>query len=372
MTFCIITHVHHTKSNENYFGYAPYVDEMNIWLKYVDKVIVVAPLKDFEKTAIHQKYTHSNIEFIAVPDFSLTSFGAICKTILNLPKILFLLFKAMKKSNHIHLRCPGNMGLLGSLVQILFPTKKKTAKYAGNWDAKSQQPFSYNLQKYILRNTFLTKNMQVLVYGNWKNQTSNIKSFFTATYSESDKINIDSRSLNTTVKFIFVGSLSAGKQPIEAVKIVEKLKLLQHNVQLAIYGEGTEKSNLQQYIESNNLSEVVVFKGNVTKDEMKMVYQKSHFLILNSKSEGWPKVVAEAMFWGCLPIASQVSCIPNMLDYGNRGILLTNSFQNDVDAIELVLKNQDSYDAKIKEAISWSRNFTIDKFETELKKLLTS
>ena len=372
MTFCIITHVHHTKSNEDYFGYAPYVNEMNIWLKYVDKVIVVAPLKDFEKTAIHQKYTHSNIEFIAVPDFSLTSFGAICKTILNLPKILFLLFKAMKKSNHIHLRCPGNMGLLGSLVQILFPTKKKTAKYAGNWDAKSQQPFSYNLQKYILRNTFLTKNMQVLVYGNWKNKTSNIKSFFTATYSESDKINIDSRSLNTTVKFIFVGSLSAGKQPIEAVKIVEKLKLLQHNVQLAIYGEGTEKSNLQQYIESNNLSEVIVFKGNVTKDEMKMVYQRSHFLILNSKSEGWPKVVAEAMFWGCLPIASQVSCIPNMLDYGNRGILLTNSFQNDINAIEMLLKNQDLYNAKIKEAINWSRNFTIDKFDSEIKKLIAS
>ena len=372
MTICIITHVHHTKSNEDYFGYAPYVNEMNIWLKYVDKVIFVAPLKDFEKTAIHQKYTHSNIEFIAVPDFSLTSFGAICKTILNLPKILFLLFKAMKKSNHIHLRCPGNMGLLGSLVQILFPTKKKTAKYAGNWDAKSQQPFSYNLQKYILRNTFLTKNMQVLVYGNWKNQTSNIKSFFTATYSESDKINIDSRSLNTTVKFIFVGSLSAGKQPIEAVKIVEKLKLLQHNVQLAIYGEGTEKSNLQQYIESNNLSEVIVFKGNVTKDEMKMVYQRSHFLILNSKSEGWPKVVAEAMFWGCLPIASQVSCIPNMLDYGNRGILLTNSFQNDINAIEMLLKNQDLYNAKIKEAINWSRNFTIDKFDSEIKKLIAS
>ena len=372
MTFCIITHVPHTKSNGNYFGYAPYVDEMNIWLQYVDKVIIVAPLKDFVTSAIHQKYNHPNIEFIAVPDFSLTSFVAICKTILNLPKILFLIFKAMNQSHHIHLRCPGNMGLLGSLVQILFPKKKKTAKYAGNWDAKSKQPFSYNLQKYILRNTFLTKNMQVLVYGNWNNQTRNIKSFFTATYSESDMINVNSRSLKTTIQFIFVGSLTSGKQPIKAIKIVEKLKLLNYDVQLAIYGEGVEKQNLEHYINLNNLSEFIIFKGNVTKDEMKMVYQKSHFLILNSKSEGWPKVVAEAMFWGCLPIASQVSCIPNMLDYGNRGVLLTNSFQNDVNTIELVMKNQDLYDAKIKEAISWSRNFTIDKFDSEIKKLVTS
>ncbi|GEC77376.1 glycosyltransferase family 4 protein [Flavobacterium aquatile] len=372
MTFCIITHVLHTKSNGDYFGYAPYIDEMNIWLKYVDKVVIVAPLKNFENTAIHQKYKHQNIEFIVVPDFSLTSFGAICKTILNLPKILFLIFKAMNKSDHLHLRCPGNMGLLGSLVQILFPKKKKTAKYAGNWDAKSKQPFTYRLQKYILSSTFLTKNMQVLVYGTWEKQTGNIKSFFTATYLESDKVFVDSKSLNDRIHFVFVGSLTAGKQPIEVVKIVEKLKSLDYNVVLSIYGEGAEKQNLEDYIVSNNLSEVVFLEGNVTKEAMKKVYQKSHFLILNSKSEGWPKVVAEAMFWGCLPIASQVSCIPTMLDYGNRGVLLTNSFENDSIAIEMLLKNQTLYDLKIKEAINWSRNFTIDKFDSEIKKLVTS
>lgn len=372
MTFCIITHVHHTKSNGDYFGYAPYIDEMNIWLKYVDKVIIVAPLKNFENSAIHQKYKHQNIEFIAVPDFSLTSFGAICKTILNLPKILFLIFTAMKKSNHIHLRCPGNMGLLGSLVQILFPKKKKTAKYAGNWDANSIQPISYRIQKYILSNTFLTKKMQVLVYGTWSNQSRNIKSFFTATYLESDKINVEPKNLNSSIQFIFVGSLTSGKQPFEAIKIVQKLKLLNYDVQLNIYGEGAEKQNLKNYIDSNNLYDTIILKGNVSKEEMKSVYQESHFLILNSKSEGWPKVVAEAMFWGCLPIASQVSCIPTMLDYGKRGILISNSFPNDIEAIEMLIKNQELYNAKIKEAISWSRNFTIDKFESEIKKLVTS
>ena len=70
------------------------------------------------------------------------------------------------------------MGLIGAIVNILFPNKQKTAKYAGNWDPKSKQPWSYRLQKWILSNTFLTKNMQVLVYGEWPNQTKNIKPFF--------------------------------------------------------------------------------------------------------------------------------------------------------------------------------------------------
>src|SRR5690606_34200508 len=48
----------------------------------------------------------------------------------------------------------------------------------------------------------------------------------------------------------------------------------------------------------------------------------SHFLILASKSEGWPKAVAEAMFFGCILIVTPVSCVPWMLNYGSRGILI--------------------------------------------------
>jgi len=44
MKFLIITHVEHLKEADQYFGYAPYVREMNIWFKYTDEVIIVGPL----------------------------------------------------------------------------------------------------------------------------------------------------------------------------------------------------------------------------------------------------------------------------------------------------------------------------------------
>lgn len=370
MTFCIITHVHHSQSNGNYFGYTPYVNEMNVWTKHVDKVIIVAPLKNYSITAIHEQYDHNNIEFIAVPDFSLTSFKSICKTIFYLPRILFLIVKAMEKSNHIHLRCPGNMGLLGSLAQVFFPSKSKTAKYAGNWDAKSKQPLSYRIQKRILSNTFLTKNMQVLVYGVWENQTQNIQSFFTATYRENEIKSLEPKSLLKTVKFLFVGSLVSGKQPLYAIKLIQRLNECNIDVHLSVYGIGSEKEMLQEYIKKNDLSRFVTLEGIVNREVMKSIYQESHFLILPSKSEGWPKVVAEAMFWGCLPIATPVSCVPNMLNYGARGILLNEKIDSDVSQIVALISNQNHYNFKINNAISWSHKFTIDTFENEIKKLL--
>lgn len=370
MKFTIITHVNHILQANDYFGYAPYVHEMNIWFKYVDEVIIVAPIKNGVPTAIESEYKHGEIDFRKVPDFSFTSFSRIFSSIFKLPIIFWRVYFAMKNADHIHLRCPGNMGLIGCFVQILFPNKIKTAKYAGNWDSQSKQPFSYKIQKWILSNTFLTRNMQVLVYGNWENQSKNIKPFFTATYSDSEKEVVAKTDLNGTIHFIFVGSLVSGKNPLYAIKLIEKLAQKGRPVILNLYGEGAEKESLQNYIQENNLQNFVILHGNQNKETVKNAYQKSHFVILPSKSEGWPKAIAEAMFWGCVPIATKVSCIPFMLDFGNRGILLEMNLNQDINQIEVIIADENNFRNKSKLSQNWSQNYTLELFETEIKKLL--
>ena len=49
--------------------------------------------------------------------------------------------------------------------------------------------------------------MQVLVYGEWSGSSKNIKPFFTATYSEADKLPLIELDLKQKVDFIFVGTL---------------------------------------------------------------------------------------------------------------------------------------------------------------------
>jgi len=364
MTFCIITHVNHFKEDKKYYAYAPYVREMNIWLKYTDKVIVVAPLNKSQISAIDMPYNHSCIDFRMVSEFDITSFKNILRTLISLPVLIIRIYKAMRAADHIHLRCPGNMGLLGCLIQILFPKKKKTAKYAGNWELNSQQPLSYRLQKWILRNTFLTKNMQVLVYGEWENQTKNIKPFFTATYSEEEykgqKIEFK-EYFGSKLRLLFVGTLSEGKRPLYALQLAEALHKQGVTVQLEICGEGMERERLEQYIQINTLDSFVFLRGNLSKDEIKEKYQRSHFLILPSKSEGWPKVVAEAMFWGCLPVATDVSCVATMIK--GRGILLSMDLKTDTNNLKYYFDDIEAYVKKSKKAVSWSREYTTEKFE---------
>ncbi|WP_417887319.1 glycosyltransferase family 4 protein [Zunongwangia sp.] len=371
MNFLIITHVRHTCKNGQYFGYAPYIREMNMWLQCVDHAEVIAPLVKKSSSNIEIAYSQDLLNFTDVPAFQITSLTNTLATFIKLPFIIFKLFKGMKSADHIHLRCPGNMGLLGSVIQIFFPFKSKTVKYAGNWDPNSKQPLTYKLQKWIISNTFLSRNTKVLVYGEWPNQTNNIIPFFTASFSKKEIIDLKPKKLGEKINFIFVGSLVDGKQPLLAIKIVEALKKKGHHaINLKIFGEGILKQSLLDYVKQKKLDGYVKICAGISLEELKEEYCKAHFSILPSKSEGWPKAVAEAMFFSCVPITTPVSCVPWMLNNGERGILLNHNFEKNIDEIIKVIRSPEQFSRMSKNAAEWSTKYTLEYFESEIQKIL--
>lgn len=372
MKLLVISSAPFITKTDGIYAYSPYVKEMEIWRKNVDELLFCCPYRKTEGTLLITKIPFKIDAIYYLQEFNFTTIGNAIKALPVLIKDCILLYKNIKKSDTIHLRCPGNIGLLACFIQILFPNKIKTAKYAGNWDPNAKQPLSYRFQKWILSNTFLTKNMQVLVYGEWKNSSKNIRPFFTASYFEKEKIDVKPRKLEGKISFIFVGTLSNGKQPLYAIRLIEQLHKNANNVQLTLYGEGKERAMIESYISENNLNNIVFLKGNQNQETIKNAYCENHFVILPSLSEGWPKVVSEGMFWGCLPIANKVSCVPNMLENGKRGILLDLKLNQDVQNIEQILKDSPLYQDKVNRAVQWSRQFTMDVFEEEIKLLLKS
>lgn len=355
-------------------AYGPYVKEMELWAKYTDEIQFCCPVWESDRGLLVAALPFETQPPVVLREFDVQSPVKAFKSVFSVLINLFIIAKAIRKADHIHLRCPGNIGLLGCIVQIFFPRKTKTAKYAGNWDPNAQQPLSYRLQKWILSAPFLTRNMQVLVYGAWKGSSKNIKPFFTASYKETDKEEVSLRKIlrqqENPIRFLFVGTLSEGKRPLYAIRLIEALRNKGYYVFLDFFGEGSERNQLETYICSNHLEDCITLKGNQTSETIKKAYQNSHFLVLPSKSEGWPKVVAEAMFWGCVPLVSRISCIPDMLDNGQRGIILEMNIEEDVAVLEKCISNPTAYEMKAEKALHWSRKYTLDYFEAEIEKLL--
>lgn len=366
----IFTHVLHTPINGNLYAYAPYVREMDLWNNNFDEIILVAPL-DVNRpiTPILKAYGHQNIRLMPIPAFNILSFTGVLRTLFYIPKIVLTMVKAMRTANHLHLRCPGNVGLLACMVQVFFPKKRKTAKYAGNWDPQSKQPVSYKLQQKILRNERLTKNMSVLVYGEWQEKSKNIVPFFTASYHSEECTELPVKQFTPPYSFLFVANLAPGKNVLYAVKLVQKLAEKGLAYTFTIIGDGEERPLLEEYL-ANTKTGFINFLGNQDKETVKKYYQNSQFLVLPSNSEGWPKVVAEAMFWGCVPVVSKVSCVPWMLGFGARGFLLEMKLEKDVEMLQRALKDAEGLSEISKNALQWSRQFTTNKFALEIKKLL--
>jgi glycosyltransferase involved in cell wall biosynthesis len=370
MKLVIITIVNHAYHNKKYYGYAPYIREINLWGKYVNDLIVVGPEKETHVVdAIDTNYDHEQVRFIGVPNFNILDFWQAFRAVFVVPIIFIKCVFVMAKADHIHLRCPGNISLIACVAQIFFPWKKKSTKYAGNWDPNSKQPWSYRLQQAILRNTFLTRNMQVLVYGEWPNETKNIHPFISATYTETEKIPFVKRDYNQILEFVFAGALVVGKRPLLTIQIIEALNKKGFTSRLHLFGDGPLMSELKTYITAHNLEQQVVIYGNRDKEEIKNQLIKAHFNILPSKSEGWPKAVAEGMFFGCIPVATNVSCVAWMLDEGARGILIEPDLEQAVMQIINCL-NYQNLDSMAKAALDWSQQYTFDRLEADIKAVL--
>jgi glycosyltransferase involved in cell wall biosynthesis len=310
--------------NKEKAAYAPYVKEMNLWMKYANSTTYVCPIR-YNRSLLTKAFDRQDFEIKTVRRLEFHTLFSAIFSFLNIPYQLIILCFAFAKADHIHLRCPGNLALLASMAQILFPSKRKTVKYAGNFDPQAPQPIAYRWQKKLLSNTFLSKNIKVLVYGDWPNQTKNIQAFFTATYSRNQIQPVANRNWKGPYKAVFVGTMGANKRPLEVFELIKELRANGIAISLDYYGDGPLKAVIENLVKAAGLEDHIRLHGNVDNSIVTQAYKKAYFCFLLSKSEGWPKAVAEAMFWGCIPVATKVSCVPWMLGIATSNFQLPTS-----------------------------------------------
>ncbi|MEO9953557.1 glycosyltransferase [Nonlabens sp.] len=362
-------------------AYAPYVKEMDLWMQHTSDVSFVCPAK-YDRKLLTQPFQKQDFKQIGLRRLEFHTLLSAFISLITIPYQAIVLWNAMRKADHIHLRCPGNLALLACLIQITLPRKRKTVKYAGNFDPHASQPLAYRWQKKILSNTTLTKNIDVLVYGEWPEQTKNIKPFFTATYSENDRGSF-TKGFNAPYQFIFVGTLSQNKNPQLLVELIDQLNKEGVVAQAHFYGDGPMMDELKTMADSH--ATPCYFYGNQSSEVLKAAYEKAHFSFLASQSEGWPKAVAESMWYGCVPIATPVSCVPWMLGIneelkkendtlehiGSRGLIFEDKEQVVFDIKKLISKPE-TMAVMSQNAVAWSQEYTIEKFEREIVKLVHS
>lgn len=125
---------------------------------------------------------------------------------------------------------------------------------------------------------------------------------------------------------------------------------------------------------SVNAPQNVECLGVITEREpLEQCYATSHVLVLTSESEGFPKVIAEAMAYGCVPIVTRVGAIPEVL---NDQAYLTDSencVSETVDRINDFLKDSEAYQQLSKKAYLYAvEHFDPVRFKNAWRELIQS
>ena len=83
---------------------------------------------------------------------------------------------------------------------------------------------------------------------------------------------------------------------------------------LKIAGSGDELFNLKELSASLGLSERVIFLGELNSENLINLYNQNEFFVLSSLSEGFPKVMLEAMACGNIVISTDVGSVKSILE----------------------------------------------------------
>ena len=119
----------------------------------------------------------------------------------------------------------------------------------------------------------------------------------------------------------YIGRLSAEKGLKHLITALSMIEAGAEHVKLVIIGDGPQKQELKELAEKHRVGERVVFAG--FQSDVEAWIPAMDAFILPSLTEGTPMALLEAMAYGLPSIASAVGGVPDIIDSGVNGILVS-------------------------------------------------
>ncbi|PGH73511.1 glycosyl transferase family 1 [Bacillus thuringiensis] len=157
------------------------------------------------------------------------------------------------------------------------------------------------------------------------------------------------------VKFLFLSRLIQEKGVFE---VLEAAKLLQDKeVEFTIIGSGPIEGQIIEYIDKNNLHEVVKFVGAKFDKEKEDYLSTAHVFILPSWREGIPYSVLEAMKFSLAVLCTPVGGLKEIIIDGDNGLFIQKDSNNICQRVLYLLEDTDKINQFGGNAFDYASNY---------------
>ena len=345
-------------------AFGPVVSELQNLLKFFDQITWIGFDYIFEDSSMVY-ITDERIKVILLDKVGGKTFWSKLKIIRYYPKMFFVVLREVLKHDLIHSRGPSNPAVISMFISFFFRDKTFWFKYAGSWVEEASK--FYKLQRSILKK--LLKNSVVTINGNYS-PSKRIISFENPCITEENRIEgksiLETKILPNKKNYCFVGGLNLNKG---VMHMLESFSKIDHdNIgEIFIVGDGPEREELEK--KAHKMKYNIKFYGFQNREFIISIYKISHFIILASKSEGFPKVIGEAMTFGVVPIVSDISCIGEYVKHNKNGFLINPSSKIDLSEkiIESLRMDAGLFNSWIFNNFELSKKFTYSYYLNRIK-----
>ncbi|WP_179018617.1 glycosyltransferase [Winogradskyella forsetii] len=323
MKLAIISHTEHYKTADGTLvGWGPTVTEINHLLEVFDTIYHVSMFHESEAPASALPYISDRIVFVPLPVLGGHSVADKFKLLWKSPKVLRIVNDTLKKVDWFQFRGPTGIGVY--VIPYLTLCKKKPGwfKYAGNWNQK-KPPLGYRLQRSMLK----YQSRKVTINGQWNNQPKQCISFENPCLTDEDLREgiqlCKKKSIDGPLTYCFVGRLEKPKGVERIILAMTDLPVEEKFLiaEVHLVGNGADFNYFESLAKDSGVN--FVFHGSLSREQVFKIYKASEvFLMPTTASEGFPKVIAEAMNFGCLPIVSPISSIGQYVNHMETGLCL--------------------------------------------------
>ena len=359
----IISHTDHQRDAEGRIvGWGPTVKEINHLAQHWDEVVHVACFEESSPRGSSLPYTEENIRLIGIEPFGGGRLKDKLGILLRAPDVISKVRHAIKDATHVQLRLP--MGI-GVYLLPYFSLRRRPfhfwVKYANNWK-QEKAPKGYALQRWMLQRNLA--RCKTTINGFWDDQPTHCLSFENPSLQDEDILKgreiIAAKQYKSPFRFAFVGRLEEAKGVGRILDALRSVDLDQIDG-VDFIGDGPEMQLFKE--KAAWLGERASFHGFRSARFVKGVLAKSDFFLLpTTASEGFPKVVAEAACFGCIPVVSDTSSIPHYITHGSNGFVWRRQGIDGFDSMVRQVLKEDPADLA---RIAWKGNRLAEKFTLE-------
>lgn len=340
-----------------------------------DATVVAVPV---ERAGHHEGEIHLAGHNLSITPLRVPAGHGIWRKMAMIPWLflsLKTLLREIRRADAVCALIPGDVGTLGMLLALAL-RKPLFTRYCGNWLV--QRTVTERFLQWLMQRSAGGRNVMLATGGADEppsRQNPNVHWIFASTMRQKELEACGTiRRLNDNgrLRLIIVCRQEPGKGTDLVIRSLPRILSKHAGTTLDVVGDGSALNGLKRLAEELGLSGRVGFHGKLDHAGVIQLMQEADLFCYPTASEGFPKVVVEALACGLPVITTRVSALPKLIAGGGGLLLEEAGVEAIAKAIEACVSNPRAYEMMSAKAIQTARELSLERWRDSLERELRS